>query len=86
VFVGYEVLYYFFLIKRKPHHNTSEGKTIENVGRIALAWTFILLFSFFLFRDVAYSYILLGLAWIPYSIVLLWARLTGRWEKLLQSR
>jgi hypothetical protein len=86
MFLGFEAVYYFLLTKRDLHYNTSEERTLEDVGRMALGWTFILLFSFFLFRDVAYSYILLGLAWVPIGILLMWARLTERWEILLQSR
>ena len=86
VFLGFEAFFYYFLVRRNPHYHTLEEKTLGNAGRIAHTWAFILLFSFLLFEEVVYRDILLGLAFVPYGLLLVWARLTGRWETLLQSR
>jgi len=86
VFLGFEAFFYYFLIRRNPHYDTLEEETLGNAGRLAHIWAFILLFSFLLFEEVAYRDILLGLTLVPYGLLLMWAKLTGRWEKLLQSR
>ena len=86
VFLGLEAFYYYFLVKRNPRYDTLEEKILGNAGKIAHKWAFILLFSFLLFEEVAYRDILLGLAFVPYGLLLVWARFTGRWETLLQSR
>lgn len=86
VFLGLEAFYYYFLVRRKPHYDTPEEKTLGNAGRLAHTWAFILLLSFLLFEEVAYRDFLLGSALVPYGLLLVWARLTGQWKKLLQSR
>jgi hypothetical protein len=86
VFLGFEAFFYYFLVRRNPHYDTLEEKTLGNAGRLAHAWMSVLLLSFLFFEEVAYRYILLGLVLVPYGLLLVWARLTGRWKPLLQSR
>ena len=86
VFLGLEGSSYWLLFKKRLHYDTIEEKIMINSWRLVYVWMFILLFSFLLFENISYRWILFGLAWAPPGILLTWAACTGRWKEALQSR
>ena len=85
LFVGLEIFYIIY-VKGKIRYTTPEEKTIVNLGKLAYAWMFILLFSFLFFRDVSFGYIFFWLMWIPPIAFLIWAAYTGKWGKISKLR
>ncbi|MBU7018906.1 MAG: hypothetical protein HXS44_15465 [Theionarchaea archaeon] len=85
LFLGLEVFNIKY-IKGRIHYDTPEEKTIVNFGKLAYSWSFILLFSFLLFRNMFFGYIFFWLMWIPFIVFLLWAACSGKWGKISKLR